>query len=144
MRAVPGSKHVSCLACNMDFVIIGPVQIQDQPSNPQDLDPELTYFLRTDEDEVYGPFSMKELEVQSEDLRIAPEYQVSTDNIEWIDACEIDNLAMNWLVPLPDGSDFGPMHVNMLKELLNEDQIGPSTIATHKSTGEKIPVADFD
>ncbi|MFT5122535.1 MAG: hypothetical protein ACI9TH_000335 [Kiritimatiellia bacterium] len=146
MRAIPGSKHISCIACNMDFVIVGSLQLpnevdeDDRSSVAQD---DLEWFVNHPDGDIYGPFGFEELIEQAADFRIAPEYQISTNHEDWVRASEIDNLGMNWLVVLLDGSPYGPVRINALKQMFYDGYLGLDAAATHKTTGERRWVADL-
>ena len=145
MRAIPGSRHISCMNCNMDFLIVGRLHLPDEvpdPDEPIDL-AELEWYVKPGGEDLYGPYTFEELIDQAGDFRIAPDYQISTNREDWVRASEIDNLGMNWMVVLLDGSPYGPVHINALKQMFHEGYLGSDAAATHNRTGERKWVADL-
>ena len=69
------------------------------------------------------------------DGRVAPEDQVSRDNTTWVPAPDWVELEMNWVLALPSGVNYGPVHVHVLEDLLNTKAIPADTPVTNKRTG---------
>ncbi len=147
MRAIPGSKHVSCMACNMDFVIVGSLNLPDERTDKKpvvtNFEKDLEWYVKLPDGDVYGPFNFEELIEQAGDFRIAPEYTISTNQEDWVRASEIDNLGMNWMVPLVHGEKYGPVHCNAIKQLFYDGYLADDVAATHNATGERRWVADM-
>ena len=147
MRFLPGSKHVSCLACNMDFLILGSIEIDNEGEGDRrrfsSFNEASDWYVRHPDGEVYGPFVLDELIRQAAEFRVAPDYKVSTNKKDWFLASDLEPLGMNWVVRMPDGSDYGPVHLNALREMVQEGHLDNDASATHVVSGERCWVGDM-
>jgi len=144
MRLIPRSKHINCLYCNVDFMIIGQVDIRENFSvEALFKNGSRQLYIQDDRDDINGPLELEELIVQAKDTRIGPQHRISADRQTWFSVSEIKELEMNWLVRLPDGTRYGPVHINAVKELFRSEQIGHDTAAKHKNSPETVWVADL-
>ena len=69
------------------------------------------------------------------DGRVAPEDLVSRDNVAWVPAPDWTELEMEWVLALPSGVNYGPVHVRVLEDLLSTKAIPADTPVTNKRTG---------
>ena len=143
MRIIPGSKHISCVACNMDFVIIGQIQIEKKVSEKEPATESSPYFVKDEDHEIYGPFELPALVAQANDARLGPDFLVSNDQETWKEIWKIDQLEMKWVTTLTDGTEFGPTHISILKELYQSGEIGHDAAARNLATQATIWVADL-
>jgi hypothetical protein len=92
------------------------------------------WFLKLDNDQEFGPVDTATLCAWSTDSRIGPDHQVSSDGKTWQTASAIDDLRMDWLVELVDGTPFGPINVHTVQQLIQDGDITPTSQAIYKST----------
>lgn len=92
------------------------------------------WFLKLDNDQEFGPVDTATLCAWSTDSRIGPDHQVSSDGKTWQTASAIDDLRMDWLVELVDGTPFGPINVHTVQQLIQDGDITPTSQAVYKRT----------
>ncbi len=102
---------------------------------------ETAWYLQVEDEDIYGPVPLSELQEWARQGRIAPENRLSRDRTNWEAAAEIEALAMNWLILLPDGETYGPICRDLIPELVKRNFLEPEMIARHRHTGEQKPVS---
>ncbi len=100
-------------------------------------------YLKKQDGSVYGPVIIQDLRSWASDGRVAPEDQVSRDNATWVTAPEWPELEMNWVLALPSGIHYGPVHSHVLEDLLNTKAIPVDTPVTNKRTGVTSPLSEI-
>lgn len=93
------------------------------------------WYLRKDET-IYGPKSLAELTAWAADGRIAPDDFLSEDQQNWRAAPTIPELGLQYTIQLEDQSTYGPVHLLVLSDLLQEGDLLPTTPVQHVGSGE--------
>ncbi|GEM_PF-5120217 len=106
------------------------------------------WYVRSDEDQIYGPVKLAELRHWAIDARIAPGYSLSRDKQDWIPAEALPELEMDWRVALDDGSMYGPLHILAIQDLVENEMASPQAKILHDPTGkestiDRIPPAEI-
>ena len=86
---------------------------------------------------------IQDLMTWASDGRVAPEDQVSRDNTTWVPAPDWLELEMTWVLALPSGARYGPVHVHVLEDLLNTKAIPADTPVTHTRTGATSSLSEI-
>lgn len=107
------------------------------------------WYLRNGEAAPFGPVSWGGLKTWVREGRLGPDSEISTDCRSWIRARSVGELGMRWLVTLPQGGFYGPIHHDAAVELLhNGEKNGPMSLycLAGPEAGEKdVPTAgEFD
>lgn len=76
------------------------------------------WFLRKNDGLIYGPASLEELHEWAADGRIAPDDDLSEDQVAWLPAPSVPELDMHYEILLEDGARYGPIHILALRDLL--------------------------
>ncbi len=100
------------------------------------------WFLRSEDQAVYGPVDIPTLQTWCQDGRIEPENEVSRDQENWVPAHSIPALEMDWYACLDDGEQAGPFHAKLLPGLIKSGAIPPSAQLEHRN-GESMPADSF-
>lgn len=85
------------------------------------------WYVKKEDESVYGPISVNELTSWSAEGRISPEDRISTDKIEWVAPREKPELHMDWTLELEDGSTFGPIHLLAFTDFVAAGEIDLAT-----------------
>ncbi len=97
----------------------------------------MKYFLRKSDGAVYGPVQVEALRQWAVEGRIAPEDFISMDRESWQRAPDLPALQMDWMIELPDGSLYGPLHLLATLDLAKDGTASLEARVTHKDTGEQ-------
>jgi len=84
------------------------------------------WFFRSEEGKVYGPAEIETLKTWVKDGRIEPTGFVSKDRVKWIQAPQLPELEMKWLVETQPGKIFGPFNRELVKHLVATGDIPQS------------------
>ena len=101
-----------------------------------------TWFLKIDEDSIFGPVSAEALLAWAEQGRIAPGNEISPDRTTWSKAEAIPSLKMEWMVEVADGDPYGPLNIRALADLLDDGTVILGANLTNAATGEETTVRD--
>jgi len=74
------------------------------------------YYLRTPDQQEYGPANLETIRQWCREGRITPDQQISADREQWQDVTTIPALEFDWLLVLEDGTEAGPFHRAILEE----------------------------
>ncbi len=99
---------------------------------------EKEWFLKTNNDSVFGPVDRDTLQAWAQQGRIAPDNQVSTDKKSWEKAKSVPFLEMRWIAQLPGGTEYGPLNINALKELVRDGTVPVSAIIKNINSNEIV------
>lgn len=99
-------------------------------------------FLKKSSGEVYGPVSVDDLVYWATEGRVSPDDQVSDDRTHWQPAPALPELSMEWLITLPDGAPYGPIHLHALDEMVRDSLVDPSSTISHKDSGETFVLSE--
>jgi hypothetical protein len=94
----------------------------------------LMYFLKKADGAIYGPSDLNTLQGWAREGRVAPDDMISKDKDVWYPAPTLTDLEMNWLVHLSDGTQYGPIHLQALKELIEEGSLSADDLVTNRIT----------
>lgn len=89
------------------------------------------WFVKSVDGKVYGPAKISKLVEWAKDGRIEPTGFVSTDRVDWLEACSIDELEMKWLVEVSPGDVFGPFHRELVINLFKNGTV-PETARAYR------------
>ena len=87
------------------------------------------WYVRSDDDNVYGPADIGKLVVWAQDGRIGPTSFVSQDRLSWAPAQVLARLEMTWLVETEPGKVFGPFNRAVVIQLFKDGTLPASTKA---------------
>ena len=87
--------------------------------------------MKSVDGKVYGPAKIPKLVEWAKDGRIEPTGFVSTDRVDWLEACSIDELEMKWLVEVSPGDVFGPFHRELVINLFKNGTV-PATARAYR------------
>ncbi len=102
----------------------------------------MSRYLKRSDGETYGPVDLPTLQLWATDGRVAPDDQISGDQVNWALASNLAELDMNWLVELRDGSIYGPIHLLALRDLIREGTVSIHAKIKHKRSGEEQVVCE--
>ncbi|MDP6525753.1 MAG: hypothetical protein QGI24_06285 [Kiritimatiellia bacterium] len=69
-------------------------------------------YLRHEDGEIYGPVSVSEILRWTATCRVGPNHEISRDRKTWHKVKDIRDFEMDWIVPLSDGTDYGPINIS--------------------------------
>ncbi len=101
----------------------------------------MSWHVKKEDGSVYGPVDLDTLRHWAANGRIGPEDSVSPDGQTWSPAPEQTVLEMRWVIDLPDGRSYGPVHLLACRELLHEGDLPPGARLRHTQTGEQREAA---
>ena len=101
-----------------------------------------TWHLRKPDGAVYGPVALDLLCAWAADGRVAPDDQVSADQVDWQPAPTLTALEMEWVAQLTNGELLGPVHLLALRDAWQADLIAPRTPVVRRRTGQSHDLAD--
>lgn len=81
------------------------------------------WLVRNEQGQCFGPTSLATLQEWTRQGRIGPMNEVSRDGGEWVLAATIVELRMDWVAEMRPGNFYGPIHLDALRELLDEGAI---------------------
>jgi hypothetical protein len=99
------------------------------------------WYLKLDDGSAFGPAPFADIYDWAVQCRIGPQHQVSRDQRTWANAADLPDLRMDWMVPLADGTAFGPMNLLAIHQLVADRAVDATAVMTHKTTKEQRPVA---
>ena len=102
----------------------------------------MSWFLKKIDNTVYGPVDMGTLKAWAADGRVHPDDRLSQDEIHWKPAPEVSELDMEWMVDLPSGKSYGPVHVLALRDLIREGTAKPDSRLMHVKTRQAVRAGD--
>ena len=87
---------------------------------------EKRWYVRTEDEKVYGPAAIDSLVKWAQDGRIGPTSFVSSDRIAWIPAQLVPELELKWLVESEPGKVFGPFHRSVVSSFFKNGELDDS------------------
>ena len=100
------------------------------------------YFLKKADESLYGPTDLAVLQQWAREGRVAPDDLISRDRSFWYPAPTLTALDMNWLVQLPDGTQYGPIHLQAVKELVDEGSLSLDDTVINRITDRTCSIRD--
>lgn len=99
------------------------------------------WFLRKHEDgSVFGPLSFEQLEGWAGSAQIAPHDSLSTDQVTWMKAPMLPQLAMDWLVEVTSERYYGPTTLGAVREFVRLGDIDGETFIVNACDGTRLQV----
>jgi hypothetical protein len=109
----------------------------DEPQTQQ-------WFLRKFEDgSVFGPLAFAQLERWAGSAQIAPHDVISTDQVTWMKAPMLPQLAMDWLVEVTSERYYGPTTLGSIQEFVRLGDIDGETFIINACDGSRTRVQDI-
>ena len=71
-------------------------------------------YLRHEDGEIYGPVSASEIIRWTATCRVGPDHEISRDKKTWHKVKDIRDFEMDWIVPLSDGTEYGPINISAI------------------------------
>lgn len=102
----------------------------------------MNWYLRKPEGEVYGPVDLATLQLWATDNRVSSDDFVSQDRENWRRATDMPELGLDWVIEMRDGSEFGPVHALVVRDLVHEGSVSRRAFMTNVRTGEKVIVSE--
>ncbi len=102
---------------------------------------ESSWYLKKSDDDVYGPVPLEELRKWAMDGRVAPEDEISSDQQAWRPAYELSELEMEYTIQFSDGTEYGPVHILALCDVIADGSVEPTEIVSRR--GESSPAYVF-
>lgn len=82
-----------------------------------------TWHVQTDSGSCFGPASLDELKLWAREGRLMATYLVSRDGENWLPISELSELDMHDLVETEPGAYFGPVHREVVAELMRAGEL---------------------
>ena len=108
-----------------------------------------SWFLRKQEDgNIFGPLPFDQLARWASCAQVAPNDSISSDQVNWIKAPMLPELAMDWIVEVTSERLYGPTTLGAIREFLELGEINAETFvinsrdATRKQIRELAAVLD--
>ncbi len=104
---------------------------------------ELEWFVRDENDEIFGPVDFQTLKLWVEDGRLSPLSYISGDNrTTWQAAVDLPELEMDAIAEIEPGSFYGPIHRMAMTALIESGSIPRSSVIYQKECTVHKSVAD--
>ena len=102
------------------------------------------WFLRKHEDgNVFGPLSFAQLARWASSAQVAPHDVVSSDQITWVKAPMLPELAMDWLVEVTTERFYGPTTLGAIQEFVRLGEINAETFVINSCNGERQKIGEL-
>lgn len=103
-----------------------------------------SWFLRKYQDgAVFGPISFDQLGAWASAAQVAPHDLVSTDQLTWLKAPMIPQLAMDWLVEVTSEHLYGPTTVGAIQEFIRLGDINAETFVINSCDGTRRQIGEL-
>jgi hypothetical protein len=94
------------------------------------------WFLRKHEDgHTFGPLPFEQLARWASSAQVAPQDVVSTDEVTWMKAPMLEELAMDWLVELTTERYYGPTTLGAIQEFMRLGEINDRMFVINSCDG---------
>lgn len=103
----------------------------------------MNWFLKKESGEIYGPVDFITLQLWAADSRVVATDLISDDRKQWRKAADVPELGLSWVVVLRDGSEFGPVHLLVLREMLQEGTVSSRSRVRHVQTQRELTVGEL-
>ncbi|HZR78785.1 MAG TPA: hypothetical protein VFA58_06220 [Chthoniobacterales bacterium] len=102
------------------------------------------WFLRKYQDgAIYGPISFEQLANWAAAAQVAPHDLVSSDQLTWLKAPMLPQLAMDWLVEVTSEHLYGPTTVGAIQEFLRLGDINADTMVINSCDGTRRQIREL-
>lgn len=102
------------------------------------------YLLKVQDNEIFGPAQIDQLQHWAAEAKISPMDRVSNDDRRtWQRAPMVAELQMDWLIDMPDGFLYGPTSVGTLQEFLATGEIDENVTVINTLEGVTKRINDL-
>lgn len=102
------------------------------------------WFLRKHEDgSLFGPVSFAQLRRWASAAQIAPHDSISTDQLTWMKAPMLPELAMDWIAEVTSERLYGPTTLGAIREFVRLGEIDQDTFVINACDGSRRQVRDL-
>jgi hypothetical protein len=102
------------------------------------------WFLRKHEDgHTFGPLSFEQLARWASSAQVAPQDVVSTDEVTWMKAPMLEELAMDWLVELTSERYYGPTTLGAIQEFMRLGEINEQMFVINSCDGLRKQIREM-
>lgn len=98
------------------------------------------WTLKKTDGQVFEDRTLEELVHWARSAQINPYDELSEDGQHWRKAFEFQQLEMEWIVTLNDGTEYGPTNVPTLLEFISVKLLAEDGIAVHRETRDRQPL----
>lgn len=98
----------------------------------------MAWHIRKEDGEEFGPVSLEELQTWTAEGRVSPSDSVSQNRDDWIYAANVDALHMEWVLELEDGTEFGPLHAQSVRQMVEDGEVRPDTPVVHRDRSDRL------
>jgi hypothetical protein len=103
-----------------------------------------SWFLRKHQDgAVFGPISFDQLAAWASAAQIAPHDLISNDQVTWLKAPMVAQLAMGWLVEVTSEHLYGPTTVGASQEFIRLGDINADTFVINSCDGTRRKIREL-
>jgi len=103
-----------------------------------------SWFLRKHADgSIFGPISFDQLAAWASAAQVAPHDLLSTDQVAWLKAPMVPQLAMDWLVEVTSEHLYGPTTVGALQEFIRLGDINADTFVINSCDGTRRQIREL-
>lgn len=82
-----------------------------------------THYIKKQDGSIFGPAPLAELRRWAMDGRIAPDDQISSDQMTWQPAPGIPELEMHYLIRFTETETYGPINLHALTDLILDNSV---------------------
>ena len=102
------------------------------------------WFLRKHEDgTIFGPLGFEQLARWASSAQVAPHDSVSTDQVNWMKAPMLPELAMDWIVEVTSERLYGPTTLGAIREFLRLGEIAEDTFVLNACDATRRQIRDL-
>jgi len=102
------------------------------------------WYLRKHEDgTIFGPMSFEQLSSWAWNAQIAPHDAISSDQVTWMKAPMLPDLAMDWLVEVTTERYYGPTTLGAVQEFIHLREIDGETYIINACDGTRRQIRDL-
>lgn len=102
------------------------------------------WFLRKHEDgSIFGPLSFEQLALWASSAQVAPHDSISADQISWMKAPMLPELAMDWIVEVTSERLYGPTTLGAIREFIRLGEIDDDTFVINSCDATRRQIRDL-
>ncbi len=102
------------------------------------------YLLKVQDNEIFGPAPLDQLQHWAAEAKISPMDRVSNDERRtWQRAPMVMALQMDWLIEMPDNFLYGPTSVGTLQEFLATGEIDENVTVINTLEGSTTRISEL-
>jgi len=101
------------------------------------------YLRKYSDGSLFGPISFGQLAAWASAAQVAPHDLVSTDQLAWLKAPMVPQLAMDWLVEVTSEHLYGPTTIGAIQEFIRLGDINADTFVINSCDGTRRQIRDM-